>query len=334
VAFVSTSPDTTKTREPEKRERESDVIERLDRYFREAVEHPNRKAWLDEAETAYKYRDGDQLTGTQKSELFNRGQPEVIENLCKVQIDRLLGTFKKQRTRTSFIGRNLPQDEGIANVLADLDRWVDQSTSFEFEECEVVKDDFTAGIGIVEWGIEKNALGQNQIFGRNEDPFVIFTDPFSKRYDWNESARYVIRSKWLDLEDAIANWPEQEAKLRQCVLLGAGATRYTGGSIYPGFYSLVEDFYIDSQRQRLRPVECWYKRKAKRRVVITPDGVSVDVELVGQRAVESVATKFGLEVKSELFDEMWLGIFCHNILIHHDRSPFRHNLFPFVPYYA
>lgn len=331
MAFISSSPDTTKTREPEQREDTGEVITRLDRYFREAVDHPNRKEWLEEAQKAYNYRDGEQLDPKTKARLAKRGQPEVVENRCKVQIDRLLGLWRKQRTVTKFIGRNQPFDDDIANLLSDLGRWVNQTTQFEFEEAEVVKDTFTAGKGWIEWGIEHGEFGFQQIFARMEDPFVIFEDPFSKRYDINLDARYVIRAKWLDLEDAIDRWPDKEKELRMCVTLDSAQRTLVTGQIDPSFLSVPETYYIDSRRSRLRPVETWYKRKMVRTVMVTDEGVHVDVSALKGRDREALRKK-GVIFSEDTVDEMWLAIHCGNMLIHHDRSPFLHNLYPFVPY--
>lgn len=333
MAFISSSPDTLETREAE-REAPSHIITRLDRYFRESVDHPNRQKWLAEAEEAYLFRDGDQLDAKTKAILRKRSQPEVFENRCKVQIDRLMGLHTRQRTRTTFVGRNLPYDEELANMMADLERWVDQQTELEFEEFDTVKDGFTGGMGVLEWGMETNTIGQKQIFGRSENPFFIFPDPLSRRYDWNLDARYVCRAKWMDLENAIEMWPEKEMELRQCIQLDAHSRQLVTGHLDPSFLAVAESYYIDSRRSRLRPVEVWYKRKSKRRVILTKTGVMIDVQALSPKLAQREVDRLGLILKEDLFDEMWVGIFCGGTLIHHDRSPYLHNLFPFVPYWC
>lgn len=313
------------------RETEQETVSRLEKMFLSSVLSPVWKDWRKHADEDFQFYEGDQWTAFEKAVLQERGQPDTVENLIKPKVERLLGQFQRQHSTVQTLGRNVSIDEQTAATASDIFRWVDQSNGTEFEEGDAVKDKFIGGFGVLECCSYLDPLGHTTITIRNENPFYIFPDPHSRRYDWNEDAKFIARSKWLDLDDAIALWPKKAKSLRQCCssLPGSGYA----GVMDPQVLKQANWNYFDPNRERLRPVELYYKRKVLKRILITPTGVSVELDYLGPRQAMAQAPA-GSTMDSVVSEEMWLGIYCGGLLIYHDRCQDQDGMFPFIPYFG
>lgn len=315
------------------RETENETVCRLEKMFLSSLLSPVWKDWRKHADQDFQFYEGDQWTAMERALLEERGQPVVTENLIKPKIERLLGQFQRQHSTVAVLGRNAGMDEAAASETSEIFRWVDQSNSVEFEESDQVKDGYIGGFGVMEIRSGTDPDGTPTIIERNENPFYIFPDPHSRRYNWNEDAKFICRSKWLDLDDAIALWPEKAAALRQvCASLPGGSLSTGMGPMDPQVLKQANWNYFDPYRERLRPVEVSYKRKVVKRILITADGVRVELDYLGPRQAQAHSP--GSTVESVVTEEMWLGIYCAGLLIHHDRDVDQDGLFPFVPYFA
>lgn len=293
---------------------------------------PVWKNWRKEANEDFQFYEGDQWTAIEKAALEERGQPLVTENLIMAKVARHLGQFQRQHSTVGVVGRNAPVDEASAATVSDVFRWVDQINGYEFEESDQIKDGLIGGFGVMEITSGKDASGNPDIIARQENPFYLFVDPYSRRYDWNEDAKFICRSKWLDLSDACDLWPDKEKELKNCVSYGYGRGM-SGVMMDPTVLLQTQWNYFDITRQRLRPVEVYYKRKVTKRIVISPTGVRVELDYLGARQAQAQAAP-GSQIDTVTMDEMWLGIYCGNTLIHHDRFKDQDGMFPFIPYYA
>ena len=324
----------TLTELDQKPETEHDTLERLERMFFSALVAPAWVAWRQHADTDYKFYQGEQWTADERSKLAKRGQPVITENQIKPYVDRLHGQFIKRRTTATFVGRNQPIDNDLANRMADLKRWVDQTSGAKWAESEQFKHGLKGGFGVTEIYVKKNQLGQEWPCERVENPFYIFVDPHTRCYDWNDDAKFLCRSKWMDFDDAVVRWPEKSKELKSCLHQNP-----TGGLsvawMEPDVLRRTNWQYVDYDRERLRPVEIWYKRKVVKRLYLTPDGVRMELDYLSPKQQASlIKSAKPEEVVQFVGEEMWLGIYCGGTLIHHDRSPYQTTLFPFIPFFA
>jgi len=329
MAILSANPTSVDGLEPQ-RESEEETVERLDRLVREAINHPVNETWRTRADMAYRYEEGDQLDGAMLAALAERGQPPVIENMIRPQRKVFISRYMKMRLKAAFMGRNQGMDEAHAFMLNDLNRAVDQENAFPREESMAAKDAFIGGIGWIERYQEIGRDGWPRIVARRENPFVMWRDPFGRRLDLADY-RYVIRSKWVDIDEAVAAMPDKRMELLNCVSSGGGSV-HRQGLLDPSWEQQNEFGFVDAQRKRIRLFEVWYRRREQRMATITPDGVRVTLDFLGEREAAKVIRQSGFVPESVIVDQMWLGIYCGMSLLHHDRSPYIHNGFPFTQY--
>jgi hypothetical protein len=316
-------------------EADETVVTRLHQYFTTAVDHPVWQDWRRNASVDYRFREGDHWTAQEKRELAERGQPATVRNETKPIIDRVHGQFLQTRQTTTFIGRNSPQDDPVANLQADLLKFTDHKSGYEFAESQVTLHGLTGGFGVLEVGHRIEDTGYKCIFQRAENPFHMFPDPFSIEWDWSD-AKYIQRAKWIDVEDAISLWPKVERELRAFSHGHEFELNETLG-IDPGILNEYNALYLDRARRRIRPVETWYKRKVRKFLILTPDGsqpVTIPVGVDEVEALKRRLPKNAYVTEPTYVDEMWVGVHVGALLIHHDRSPYKHAKFPFVPFFA
>ena len=165
------------------RETEPETVCRLEKMFMSSLLSPVWKDWRKHADIDFQFYEGDQWTAMERAILEDRGQPVVTENLIKPKIERLLGQHQRQHSTVSVLGRNAPADEQTAAVTSDIFRWVDQVNGTEFEESDAIKDGYIGGFGVLEAVSDKDSDGNPCIKLRQENPFYIFPDPHSRRYD-------------------------------------------------------------------------------------------------------------------------------------------------------
>ena len=144
------------------------LLDDFDKKFRAAVDHPTWVNWRKNAIECFKYKEGDQWTTNELTELKARGQPPTVNNQISVTVERMVGQFVKQKTRIAYRGRN-PQDEPLAQALSDTLLFVRQNNQLEFEERDMADDGFTGGFGALETYISFDDVFQPEVKIRRLD---------------------------------------------------------------------------------------------------------------------------------------------------------------------
>lgn len=301
-----------------------------------AQTHPVRQSWERNASLDYHFREGDHYTSEELAAFRERGQPPTKRNEIAPIIERITGQLIQTRQSVTFLGRNTPADDLIGALSQDYLRFIDQANLYEFEEQDVVDDGLVGGVGWLKIDAKKNELGQMQVVERARNPFNVFCDPYSTRYDPNEDgeAKFIAEGRWMDLEDAIALWPKKERELRQ-LSHGHGYALESFTEVSAGLRNEAMSVYVDYKRQRIRPFEIWYKRKLKLYHLFDEDRViALPIPLDNKQADVIIKELGGKLTKEPVFiDRMHVGVFVAGILVHHDYSPHKTNLFPYVPFY-
>lgn len=295
--------------------------------------------WRREADRAADYYDGNQLTPETVDRLKERGQPPLITNLIKPTIDTVLGMEAK--TRTDW--RVRPEDDDEANDdLAEAMSVKLKHAEIESRADRAVSDAYAAQI--------KAGLGWVEV-AREHDPFKC---PYRVRYvhrreifwDWRgeqpdlSDARYLIRRRWLELEQAIALMPQYASLFRMT----------TGG--WAGFDPLLEQDsrlvqsweverdtriaavdWRDIQRMRICLYEVWYRKWVRGYTMTLPNGKVMEADfnnpLHNQAIVAGYAT-----VKQATFQKVRLAWYTGPHFLYDVPSPYKHNSFPYVPFFG
>jgi hypothetical protein len=214
-----------------KQEDETQIITRLQRFVVEATTSPLRRLYEAEASINHCFAENEFYTADELQILLERGQPPTKRNEMAPILERIAGQFIQTRQRVTFLGRNTPQDDPVANLAKDYQAHNDTLNQIEFEEQEQVWDGNLGGVGWLKSYITTNELGQKYNKVRSVNPFHIYKDPYSVRYDPNDDAKYIMEGSWMDQEDGMALFPDKEDAIRDYISSGYGGSMPHIGNI-------------------------------------------------------------------------------------------------------
>ncbi len=310
--------------------------DQVEMFLREIKHQPH---WRREADRAADYYDGNQLTAETVEKLKERGQPPLITNLIKPTVDTVLGMEAK--TRSDW--RVRPEDDDqCPDELAEGLSVKLKHAEIESRADRAVSDAYAAQI--------KAGLGWVEV-AREHDPFKC---PYRVKYvhrreifwDWRAEspdlcdARYLIRRRWLELEHAIALMPQYATLFRML----------TGG--WAGFdpmhetdTKLVQSWEIerdtrmsaedwrDMERLRVCLYEIWYRKWVRGFVLTLPNGTSLEADFNNPRHNEAIVAGIA-KIKQATFQKVRLAWYCGPHFLYDVPSPYKHNMFPYVPFFG
>lgn len=310
--------------------------ELVEQFLREIKHQPN---WRREADRAADYYDGNQLSSETVEKLKERGQPPLVTNLIKPTVDTVLGMEAK--TRSDW--RVRPEDDDqCPDELAEGLSVKLKHAEIESRADRAVSDAYAAQI--------KAGLGWVEV-AREHDPFKC---PYRVKYvhrreifwDWRaeqpdiSDARYLIRRRWLELEHAIALMPQYATLFRML----------TGG--WAGFDPLIEadtklvqsweierdtrmsaEDWRDMERLRVCLYEIWYRKWVRGFVMTLPNGTTMEADFNNPRHNEAIVAGIA-KIKQATFQKVRLAWYCGPHFLYDVPSPYKHNQFPYVPFFG
>jgi hypothetical protein len=288
-------------------------------FLAEASRQATNRALMAKCEAFY---DGVQWTHEDAEKVRSRGQNPVVYNEIKPTIDWLIGT--ERRTRVDFVV--VAEDEGDeadedARLKTKLMKYLDQTNRATFERSYAAEDAFKAGMGWIEVGLRGDKSGPPVYIGA-ESWRNILHDSQSQKRDLSD-ARYVFRIKVVDLDVALAIFPDKKKELMECKQTGddidvfrewlGGTGLITGLDALNGHdgdqmdYMTSKPVDLFNARERVLLIECW-SREPQRNTEPGPHGIA---DPVTWKMMCSVMTE------KDTLIESW--------------SPFKHDYFPFIP---
>ena len=314
------------------------TLEQYERWSNEIKQQPPFRARADiEAD----YYDGNQLNSSILAIQKELGIPPAIEPLIGPTIDSVLGM--EVRARRDF---RIVADDGGDQVAKGLNLLLNKAEkrSFLDRACsQAYASQIKTGIGWVEVSRNPDPFGFSfrcNTIHRNE----IFWDMFSKMPDLSD-ARYLRRQRWLDLDQAKLMFPEKSELIRQSGTgwntVDFGMLSMDGGTstdlaiaydIQRGS-SIEEQEWNDTGKRRICLSECWYRVWLKALILKTRDGRVIEFNETNPVHIQAAQTGFAQVIEaviSKVRLSWWLG--PH--LLYDSPSPYRHNKFPYVPFWG
>lgn len=290
-------------------------------FLSEASRQSSNRAMMARTENFY---DGSQWDFNDAEAVRARGQNPVVFNEIKPTIDWLIGTERKSRVDFVVIAEEEGDEaDEDAQIKTKLLKYLDDSNRASFERSYAVEDAFKAGLGWLEVGLRGDKSGVPLYVGAESWRNILYDSMGNKR-DLSD-ARYIFRIKVVDVDVAEALFPNKKAEIRRCVQTGddAGIFReWLGGNgVLSGLdvfatsssdeldYMTAKPTDLFNPRERVLLMECWSREPQVQKDPVTgvADGISWKIAC-------SVMTE------KDTLIEAW--------------SPFRHDLFPFIPVWA
>jgi hypothetical protein len=291
----------------------------------------------------HEYYDNIQWTDEEIEELKERGQEPVVFNQIATAIDWILGSERRHRVDWHVLPRTKNDAQGaeakskLLKYISDVNR-IPEKRSLAFE------DAVKGGVGWIEVGVRSNAT-REPIFVDVEDWRNIWYDMLSRKQDLTD-ARYLFRSKWVDLDVAMTMFPERAHRIKTAAYSGqtyfdeqqGEDPQVTSDDVQDLESEVSELNHADNlnARSRVQLIECWYRVPARIQVMrgqalgvldgeeYDPD--DPDIQLLIQAGHASVVDAVRMQVRCM--------IYTGDVVLQDQPSPYRHNRFPFIPIWA
>lgn len=295
-------------------------------------EDPRREMAADED-----FVDHIQWTDEELLELSARGQVPVVYNVTATAIHWVLGSERRAAMDWKLLART---KDGIkhAEAKTELMKHVADVNNSQFNQSQAFRDAVIAGLGWLETGQSAQGTGTD-VYDRAESWRNMLWDSTATEWDL-EDARYLFRTKWLDVDMAAAMYPgragliEQSSKIR--LTYGNYGYDATGDEVMDS----AEEAHFDhfglvgmgefAGRDRLRLMEGWFKRPT---VVPVMKGGQFHGEIFDEWSpghwsdVKNERASLAAVPRSVVH----CAIFTESGMLDFRQSPYRHNRYPFTP---
>lgn len=288
--------------------------------------------------------------------LEDRGQAPLNTPLLKQVMKWLTGTERRTRIDWDVLPRK-DADVKLANVKKQVLKWVSDVNGSPWERSRQFEDQATVGVGWIE-DCFNNDRREEGVTNRHQDWKEMWWDPYS-RSNTLRDCRYLIRAKFLDLDYAIAMMPDQADALTrsavdtldssmEMVSLDTSLPMMFFGQQYQNMASrstgiggtFGSHLMVRRPRKRVLVLETWFK-KAVNVPLLVGDGADDAADALdgkpfdAKNAVHQQALGDGLVTLVDgVTEEMWMALWTPGALLRINRSPYKHNKYPFTPAWA
>jgi len=286
----------------------------------------------------HKFYDGDQWEPDDEQQLTDRGQKALVFNQIKPAVDWVLGTEKRTRIDYKILPRK--KDHGpSAEVKTKGMKYLSDVNKETFQRSRAFEDSSKCGIGWLEYGKRSDPTDE-PIFCRFEDWRNIWYDSLSVEMDMSD-ARYLFRSKFIDLDMACAMFPHRSHLVRASAINDHSYYDDEIASLDIEPVEGEEGFLLDQWngidtpylRSRVRLVEAWYRLPMRAKIMRGPElGTINGIRYDKNDEDHNYLVQAGY---ASLYDAIRMQtmcmMFCSTGVLDRMESPYNHNRFPFIP---
>lgn len=291
-----------------------------------------------EMELDHSFYDGLQWDPEDKSVLEDRGQMALVFNEIAPMVDWVIGTERRTRVDWKVMPR-AEDDVDLADVKTKVLKYISDVNHVQFTRSRAFADAAKGGLGWVDDGVRDDPT-QEIIYSKYEDWRCVLHDSASYELDLSD-ARYVFRWRWVDLDIAIAMFPDREDQIRKAANDQANWSKfndqdeltpygYEDEQVSGQLHATGAATMIDAKRERVKLYECQYRVPASAK--IAADG-PLKGSFVHEQdfAMLQALAGTGSSVVEKVMLRVHFAIFTEADMLAMGPSVFRHNRFTLTP---
>ncbi|WP_243546203.1 hypothetical protein [Pseudodesulfovibrio tunisiensis] len=294
--------------------------------------------WRAESWRDQEMYDGAQWSARDRENAVDQGLDPLVINRTFPAVNLVLGS--QAVNRLDIVAKARTHKDGqMAEIMSEGIQFVLDQNQGQFLISEAFRNATIPGIGWLYVGLNPDPR-KERIKLDTRDWKEIWWDPFASPWLDPDKCRYVFHQRWMDLEELIGWFPEQEKAIRETYRgLNHQDAEYLG-SIYGDEADNVEQLkrvlgstrWTDPERKRVRPVELWYPVMEKGLFALMPDGQCIEIRRDCDPALIYQLVHQASEVVSAQVRKMRVMTFLGRQVLQHMASPFGHDEYPFVPF--
>lgn len=295
--------------------------------------------WRTEASKCVAYYDGNQLSQEMIETLKARGQPVLVNNLIGPVVDGILGMEAKSRQGFRVRADN-DHNLLVAEALNEEINEMARMTGIDNARSDAFASQVKAGLGWVELNMSSDPFEygyQASHVHRNE----IWWDWSAKRPDLSD-ARWLLRRRWLDEDEAIAFFPQHRELIKQAANGWSNFMEAIEEQARPTLYSAYQEYadygwnddqLFDTDRKRVRIHEVYYRVFERGLVMTSPDGRVVRFDK-DNPLHQTLAASGQVSLHNRPYKRMYQAWYIGPHRVWNGPSPHPHNRFPYVPFWG
>lgn len=288
------------------------------------------------------FYDGDQFTDEELEEYEARNQTPRVFNEIKPTVDWLLGGERRIRTDWAVLPRT--EDDSEASIRkSKLAKYIDDINNARWHRSEAYGDMTKNGEGWIAVEYLPNQDGDFQIMIQHEHWRYMLADSKSRRRDMTDM-QYLWRVKVIDLNTLINHFPDKKSELinlsddmsvLEDELLDEALVSVDPSDknrqIRTGSLSFTQSA---GDRDGVKVYEMWYRQSEKVKL-LRGEGSFNNQPYDEKNQDHQVLTQhYGFQVAEVTRQQMYCAMYTDDTVLYRQKSPYKHNRFPFVRRYA
>lgn len=289
-----------------------------------------RDSWED-----YEFRDGKQWTQDDILRMEKLGiRPLTINRIFPV-LNLLQGYYLNNQSIITAKGRT-KKDSELSQVMSEALMYVGDQCMGNIYRKRAFEQLITAGIGFLGTGYHTDPRREKvHYFPINW--YSLWWDPFALPLFNKEDCRYAFTADWTDIDSLADLFPEKTQDLKeQFNILGTDSfvpdlddegTRIEELKRYVG-----SNAWVNTNRNRVRPIEMWYTVTNKKFFAKLPGDRIIDLDSLASPQEEYEVIQRAYEVVSARVKNMRVCTFLGDLALQDVETPYAHDEYPYVPY--
>lgn len=300
---------------PDQSQVDQDLLNKMQTWLLEAEGAKSESEYRTQSVEDLKFYAGDQDTEEVKQELEDKQRPNTTYNVILPKINMLTG-LAAQSHRSPYAFPITAEDEALTEIMNGVLKHYRRKLDLQDKEVECFDKAIKTGRCFLHFYVSNENPFKPTIKTKLIDGDKCYIDPASVEYDLSD-ARYFFADEWFDKDSIKARWSGMEeddfSVMQQTTTSG------------PLFYDTVKDLYRITQCWYFKYEEmCWY-RTAKG----TINRVSPREWARMEKALndENMPTP---EMRKSISKQCWYTIFSGTKILESGRSPYKHNMIPYI----
>lgn len=280
------------------------------------------------------FYDSIQWDAADAAEVKKRGQVPIVYNVIANSVNWVIGSEKRGRIDFKVLPRRKGEG-GPAQRKTELLKYLSDVNRTPFHRSRAFEDCVKVGLGWLEDG-STDEPDSEQVYSRYESWRNMLWDSAATELDLKD-ARYVCRTKWIDLDFVQAMFPERRQMLRESAqdAMQSGAEDIENGdepmdsaedSMDVGSGGVQQDY----ERRRVRMIEIWF-RVPKQVHRLSGGDFAGEVFDSSSPAHKEQLQAGKAQIITRMMARMHVAIMTVKGLCWYSETPYRHNEFPFTP---
>ena len=299
--------------------------------------------WRSRSSLCHAYYDGKQLTAKQRQMIVTEGLDERVTNLVRPVINSVLGQEAKTRVDIKLECDN-DDFQDVVDALAPKLKEAERETCAHMAISNAYAAMVKGGIGWVEVARNADPLSypyRIEDVPRNE----IWWDWRGQRGNTMDRARWLVRKRFIDLDELQATMPKHREVLARAVsgwdslVLDDTFLNEPDDRMHmlheahdnERRFTLARTDWVDTARKMVKIYEVWYRVPATVAIIQRPGARAVQYDPADQRHVEAVARGL-VQVSKSVTSQIRMSLYAgpHRLL---DMATTKKK-FPYIPFFA